>query len=350
MKRVLFVSRDFKEKKINGGNEVAKRNFQLLSGVYDIDQISLNVNLSLVDRLRYLLNLNTFGFSKKIKIQIKKLITENEYEFVWIDSSLYGSISKYIKSLNSKLKVVTFFHNVEYLYYKDKMKVDGLINIIMLPYSMVNEKRIIKYSDKIIVLNSRDGEKLKKIYERGSDITLPLTLNDKYKEEYKNYTTISMPNRALFVGTNFFANVQGINWFIEEVLPEIDIQVVIVGQGMEVLKEKYKDNSKVEVLGFVDDIGLEYAKADYVIAPIFYGSGMKTKTTEALMYGKTIFGTPEAFEGFELDCEKVGGVFKNKEEFLNKIKKSVEKYNNYSREVYINQYSNTAIKDQVEKI
>jgi len=35
-----------------------------------------------------------------------------------------------------------------------------------------------------------------------------------------------------------------------------------------------------------------------VVLPIISGSGMKTKTCEALMYGKRIFGTDEAFEGY----------------------------------------------------
>ena len=41
----------------------------------------------------------------------------------------------------------------------------------------------------------------------------------------------------------------------------------------------------------VDCLETWYEKADVVISPIFLGSGMKTKTAEALMYGKPILGT-----------------------------------------------------------
>jgi len=37
-----------------------------------------------------------------------------------------------------------------------------------------------------------------------------------------------------------------------------------------------------------------------VILPIISGSGMKTKTAEALMYGKSIIGIKEAFEGYKM--------------------------------------------------
>ena len=53
-----------------------------------------------------------------------------------------------------------------------------------------------------------------------------------------------------------------------------------------------------------------------VIAPIFDGSGMKTKVAEALMYGKRIIGTREAFSGYEDIAEEVGWVCNTKEEFV----------------------------------
>ena len=43
------------------------------------------------------------------------------------------------------------------------------------------------------------------------------------------------------------------------------------------------------------------AGAALVIAPIFDGSGMKTKVAEALMHGKHVVGTPEAFSGYAAD-------------------------------------------------
>ena len=41
---------------------------------------------------------------------------------------------------------------------------------------------------------------------------------------------------------------------------------------------------------------------------------MKVKTCEALMFGKNIIGTKEAFEGYELDYQKVGAMCNTKEE------------------------------------
>ena len=40
-------------------------------------------------------------------------------------------------------------------------------------------------------------------------------------------------------------------------------------------------------------------------SPIFYGSGMKTKVAEALMHGKRIIGTNNAFAGYDNDIKKI---------------------------------------------
>ena len=54
------------------------------------------------------------------------------------------------------------------------------------------------------------------------------------------------------------------------------------------------------MVGTVKDLSKYYLSADAIVAPIFKGAGMKVKVAEAYMYGKYIFGTNEAFEGYIL--------------------------------------------------
>ena len=67
---------------------------------------------------------------------------------------------------------------------------------------------------------------------------------------------------------------------------------------------------------------------------------MKTKTCEALMYGKLYLGTDEALEGYEgLDDFRCN----TKEEFISQILKirntQVSKYHDEMRELYLKMYS-----------
>ena len=80
--------------------------------------------------------------------------------------------------------------------------------------------------------------------------------------------------KGLFVGSFFFGNVQGLELFIREVLPHVDMQLVVVGRGMNRLKN---NNPKVIIYDGVDSIDSFYADADFVIAPIISGGGMKVK-------------------------------------------------------------------------
>ena len=124
---------------------------------------------------------------------------------------------------------------------------------------------------------------------------------------------------ALFVGGTFYANRAGIAWFVEHVVPRIHSKICIVGRGFEALRQELERDGKVEVVGAVDHLADWYRDAHFVIAPIFDGSGMKTKVAEALMYGKKIIGTPEAFSGYEEIAGVAGRMCITVEDFVTAI-------------------------------
>jgi len=84
-----------------------------------------------------------------------------------------------------------------------------------------------------------------------------------------------------------------------------------------------------------------------MIFPIFQGGGMKVKTCEALMHGKNIIGTGEAFRGYEVDFEKVGAKCETAEDFIKAIiefpKRFTSKFNEYSRNLFLEKYNNDVV-------
>ena len=124
------------------------------------------------------------------------------------------------------------------------------------------------------------------------------------------------------MGGAFYANMKGIEWFIKEVVPNINIELIIIGRGFELIKEKLSIPNKVRVVGEVDSLDYWYNNAKFVVAPIFDGSGMKTKVAEALMFGKKIVGTPEAFSGYEDVIAEAGWICKTKDEFISAIEEA----------------------------
>lgn len=75
--------------------------------------------------------------------------------------------------------------------------------------------------------------------------------------------------------------------------------------------------------------------------PIFYGDGMKIKTAEAMMYGKTILASDEALEGYEV--KDIQGIYRcnTREEYLetiHMIERNENYYNKSVRNLFLSKY------------
>lgn len=145
----------------------------------------------------------------------------------------------------------------------------------------------------------------------------------------------------------FFGNTDGLNWFIHDVLPKSDITLTIVGKGM---SKAFENSNQVKVYDFVESLDDFYQKADMLIIPTITGGGMKTKTAEAMMWGKVILGTSNAFEGYI--TQNVDGLFvcNTAEEFIDAIKKvQLGKYYRFNESIYhefIDNYSTDVITEK----
>lgn len=340
----LYVGYDFSEGKV-GGNIVRENNYKILNMIenFKVTNFFIKNDIRKLDLLINSLKLSFNGGNKKIVDQFKDKLKKESYTHVFFDGSLYGKLVKYTKLNYPKIKIITFFHNIEVNYYIERVKVEGLQNALVLPSVMYNEKSSSKYSDKIIVLNDRDKKELMNKYKIENSTVIPISLEDKFdsareiKECDYDY---------LFIGSAFFANVQGISWFIDEVLPYVPGKLLVIGKGMEKLRDKYKDSNKLKILGTVDDIEKYYYEDNIIVSPIFYGSGMKTKTIEALMYGKTIVGTEEAFVGID---QKDLLVCNNLEEFIKNLTK-VQNRNSFNRQLFVKRFSLEISKEKISDI
>ena len=193
-----------------------------------------------------------------------------------------------------------------------------------------------------MTLTERDSEILKRCYHVSSDIILPMTFKDKYDNQRER--KLEKGKQLLFVGTMFPPNYDGIKWFVDQVMPELsDYKLKIVGKNFE-KKRTELERKNVQVIGTVDDLEEYYYSNSVMVMPIFYGDGMKIKTAESFMYGRTIFASDEALEGYEV--EGVKGIFRcnTKEEYINAIhtffsEKNVRYYQEEVRNLFLKKYS-----------
>ena len=133
-------------------------------------------------------------------------------------------------------------------------------------------------------------------------------------------------------------------------MPLLDnVKLNIVGKGFETKKEEYEHNRNVHVIGSVDDIDTYYYSHCAVVLPILYGAGMKVKTAEAMMFGRRIFSSNEALEGYEV--EEIQGITRCNTEiqFATAIKKKKKKgifhaYQTDVRNLFMNKYETNKVK------
>lgn len=282
-----------------------------------------------------------------IAAEIQRLLPD----YVYIETSLYGVVAEYLKKRFPNICIISYFHNIEIEYaraYVSFLKPKSWYFYMMAKY---NESRAVKYSDLCFSITERDKNLMKKLYGRAADFVMPFSLENKIAQsELKclDANILSEGRNALFVGSNFFGNTQGLFWFVENVLPHVDIHLTIVGSGM---TEVFKNTEKITVFDFVDILDEFYKKSDFVIIPVISGSGMKTKTAEAMMWGKTIVGTRNAFEGF--DCLKLPGIYccKTAQEFVETIKQiRKQKVKLFNREIYNHFSDNLSLQQNAKKV
>ena len=362
-KTVLFIryKKPFGIKE--GGEQGTHKNYAVfceLFGVENVEEYYIHPNLeqeTIWDKIKslpYIFANYYFGLTPRKVRKICEIATDKD--IVFIDRSIFGIIAKALKKNGYKGKIVTFFHNVEVVYYQARIPKFAPYRPLLLRCINRNDAYSMQFSDMTIGINPRDDNELQKRYGKKTHALIPVTFENKYPNETP--IPIGNPPTALFFGAYFPANVEGVLWFIENVLPHVDIKLQIVGKGMNkivgAIHSSLLQQNKIQVFSDVENIAPFIEQADFVVSPIFKGSGMKIKTCETLMYGKTIIGTTESFEGYNVDFEKVGALANTKEEFITAIQQIPQKFNSkfnaYSREYYLQNHTNEIAKKVFEKL
>jgi glycosyltransferase involved in cell wall biosynthesis len=346
------------ETKPSGGREMlCKLNHEVLLKIFDNQLILFELTrlgpikfYEIFDAIRG----NIDGLNQEKFEQVCQLIQREHVRKVFVDGSNLGGFVAKLKSTLPEVEIITFFHNVEARFFWGALKVSKTLrSLAVLIVNYLAEKKATRLSDKRICLSERDSRLLKSIYGSGATHISPIALEDKFENCYLKTQNSEDEPYALFVGGNFYANREGISWFVKNVAVFVNIKVCVVGKGMEDMRADLEIIGRVEVIGPVDNLAEWYRRAHFVIAPIFDGSGMKTKVAEALMYGKKVVGTPEAFSGYE-SAIGAGWECRSADEFIAAMNAASMEINSsfdlHLREIYLQNYSFEAAKKRLKMI
>lgn len=357
---ILFIRYKKSKNILEGGEQGSQKNYNVLSQLVGEDHITTyyvhdeNQKKSVWDYLRgvfYFPFNYYFGLTPK---RVKGIVgLAQSYDVVFIDRSVFGIVAKKLKQANYRGKVISFFHNVEVPYFEAKVGNKPGKSVLLRCIDQ-NDRYACLYSDKTIALNLRDDEELFARYGKRADVLIPVAFKDKYLKESYLQSMTAKPPLCLFLGAYFPPNNEGIVWFVQNVLPHVNIRMQVVGKGMARLKAEEPALKDIEVISDAPNLLPYFEEADIMILPIFKGSGMKVKTCESLMYGKNIIATDEAFVGYEVDYDKVGGKCNTAEEFIARIKEFEKnprpRFNAYSRQMFLEKYSEEGVVEKFRKV
>lgn len=358
--KILFIRYKKSKNILEGGEQGSQKNYNVLSQLVGEENITTyyihdeNRGKTVWDYAKgvfYFPFNYYFGLTPK---RVKEIIhLASTFDIVFIDRSVFGIVAKKLKQAGYKGKVISFFHNVEVPYFEAKLG-NRIGKGFVLRCIDHNDLYACQYSDRTIALNTRDDGELFERYGKKADVLIPVAFKDKYlKDSYDSGMTSSQP-LCFFLGAYFPPNNEGIVWFVKNVLPHVNIRMKVVGKGMAKLKEEEPVLKDIEVIGDAPDLLPYFEEADIMVLPIFKGSGMKVKTCESLMYGKNIIATDEAFVGYDVDYDRVGGKCNTAEEFIARIKDFEEnprpRFNTYSRQMFLEKYSEDSVVEKFREV
>lgn len=344
---ILYLTSDYP--KMSGGYIVNERNQNFIKYLYQEENIifynlgELNLRKDLITNLM----VTYFVSFTKYKRLVDVIKSSNVNE-IFVCNSLFGDLVRYLKVTFPHIKVYVFFHNVEYSYYKQLFaKSYNFKNRLLCNYVKIIENKSTKYSDIRIALNDRDSKQMENLYGYKANFIFPTTL-DPIINSNKEYH-INNKLKLLFVGSNFFANINGIKWFLNNVFPYVHgVELTIVGKDIKSNLIGF-ENDNITILENVVSLNQYYYDSNVVILPIFEGSGMKTKTAEALKFSMPILATKEALEGFDnLEVDQLGFVCNNASDFISGINNLInnpiilKQFSNNSKK-YFDNYLNSEI-------
>lgn len=268
----------------------------LIEGV----RILVKIDVSTLSRIKGIIQ-RPFGhpvfsvrFSNSIRKKIATYMNMNHYDLLFLDHSqtfIYGldypDVPKILMSHDVMCQRIERTHGKMITWLTKKTE----------------KKYMSQKNSYIYTFSTKDKQIIKNEYGIDSYVTCGNIDPLAYKVIPQN-----VDNQFVFFGQWVRAdNLDGLEWFLTQVLPETPInwKFFIIGRGLpERIKELITKDNRVVYKGFVDNPYEQIANCKAMLSPLFSGAGVKFKVLESLACGTPVIGTEIAFEGIPTEYDK----------------------------------------------
>lgn len=255
-----------------------------------------------------------------------RILKSSEYDYIIISYAYWAGLvidNPYIK--NAKLCIDT--HDFLTSQFQD-------LKGFNLGKFFQNEIEILSRFDKVFVISIEENYLFSQFLKK-EVITLSHIIENKFdKISYnKKYDLI-------YVASSNSHNIDGANWFFNEVYPLLnkELRILVIGK----ICENIADFDNVTKISFVENLDDYYSVSKVAICPMLSGTGLKIKVIEALSFGLPVVCNLRGVDGMSNKINNGCLVTNLPAEFAANIESlisSEEKYSeilNYGKEYFIN--------------
>ena len=269
-------------------------------------------------------------FSEEFNSNLIRILNHEKFDIIQLEHiylCLYlETIRKY-----STAKVILRPQNVENQVWNRILKNE--INPFKKVYLRIATNRLKEFEllmadkvDGIIAISSPDAETFKTYAPGKPVVTVPIGFDFSRINSFDTHLQFKDFPVFYHLGSmDWLPNVQGIKWFIEEVIPFIHLDnpefvFRIAGKKMPGWFYKQQNNHLI-VDEEINDSLTYHSDKSVMIVPLLSGGGLRAKIIEAMAMGKTIISTTIGAEGIPYTDQENILIANTKEEFALQIKK-----------------------------
>ena len=236
---------------------------------------------------------------------LNKLLQENDYDLVHLDTISLQPYFKYVKHLATVLD----HHNIESHMLLRRAEKEN--NAFKKWYFRQEGKRLEKFEKSLcpqvslnITCSEMDRQRLFEIVPGCHVEEIPNGVDIEY---FKPDASVEQKKSLIFIGTlDWYPNIEAVRFIAYEIwpllkknIPDITLDIIGAGPPADIMELSQKDES-FKVHGFVDDILPYLDKAAVYVCPIMDGGGTKLKILDALAMEKAIVAHEIACEGINV--------------------------------------------------
>jgi len=270
-------------------------------------------------------------YSKEMAAKLVQVLQSENFDIVHIES-IYMSPYIPVVRKHSKAKIVLRMHNIEHQIWErlsdnERNPFKKLVYGTNARQLRRVEETILNSVDGYMTISDPDFSYFKTLAPAVAGIVIPFGINmDDYELE-DDYIPSDNPTLFHIGSMNWSPNIEGIEWFLEEVWPAIhekhpSLTFTLAGRSIPDSISQRKDPNLI-IAGEVPSANEFMLDHDLMVVPLLSGSGIRVKIVEAMALGKVVITTSVGAEGLAVENGKHLFIANTPEEFLAVIDKCI---------------------------